>query len=331
MPIDIERQWYSRSYTLLTLVLLPFSWLFYAVSRLRYLLYRKQILKTVHFSIPIIIVGNITVGGTGKTPLVIWLAQYLRSHGYKPGIVSRGIGGVQSKQPIRVQSDSFPAIVGDEALLLFKRTQCPVMLCVDRVAAVAALLNETDCDIIISDDGLQHYRLNRDIEIAVVDGLRRFGNQCLLPAGPLREPVSRLDAVDFVMVQGSANYPEFSMQLQGDELVSLKNPTFKKALPDLACKKIHAVAAIGNPTRFFATLRNAGIEVIEHRFKDHYLYKASDFAFADDLPIVMTEKDAVKCELFADERFWYLPVSLCVDLRFENELLTKINSSDDKY
>lgn len=322
MRMDIERHWYSRSLTALTLWLLPLSWIFYGIITLRSILYRNHIKKSQHFPVPIIVVGNITVGGTGKTPLVIWLTHWLRAQGYRPGIVSRGVGGQQSKHPRSVLPDSLAEQVGDEALLLAKRSQCPVMLCIDRVAAVNMLLATTDCNIVIADDGLQHYRLARDIEIAVIDGDRRFGNACLLPAGPLREPISRLQHVDFVMVQGIANDNEFAMSLRGDEWVSVMDAEMKK--PFSSFKKAHAFAAIGNPERFFTRLRQAGIDVIPHYFQDHYRYRACDFDLGDDLPILMTEKDAVKCQDFADDRFWYLPVDMQVDPLFENQLLAKL-------
>lgn len=321
MRMSMERHWYSRSLTWFTLLLVPLSWIFYCLLQCRYFLYRKHIKKTAYFPVPVIVVGNITVGGTGKTPFVIWLAKFLQNQGFHPGIVSRGVGGKQSFIPREVKKDSLPSDVGDEALLLAK-TNIPVVLCIDRVAAVNALLKQHSCDVIIADDGLQHYRLGRDIEIAMVDGIRRFGNECLLPAGPLRESVARIKSVDFVVVQGTPKQHEFGMSLEGDQLISIIHPDHKKPLQTF--KKVHAVAAIGHPARFFALLKNAGLDIIEHEFPDHYLYQALDFDFHDDLPILMTEKDAVKCQRFADHRFWYLPVTLQMDTLFQKQLLAKL-------
>lgn len=316
----MERSWYRSSYSLLTVLLLPLSWLFRMIVMLRQLLYRCHIKKVTRFNAPVIVVGNITLGGTGKTPLVIWLAQLLKQQGYKPGIVSRGYGGEKQKLPVFVNEKSLPAEVGDEALLLARRSQCPLVVCVDRVAAVQMLLSQSDCNIVISDDGLQHYRMGRDIEIAVIDGDRRMGNGCMLPAGPLREPVSRLGQVDFVVTQGNAQAGEFAMQLVGEAFVGVQSgiPDNKIFSPG---QRIHAVAGIGNPERFFSGLAARGLLVIEHRFPDHYCYKKSDFNFTDQLPIVMTEKDAVKCSAFADERMWYLPVEAKLDEKLGHQII----------
>lgn len=325
MIFDLERHWYKRSLTWLTFLLLPFSYLFRVIITFRLFLYKHHLIKTTHFPVPIIIVGNVTVGGTGKTPLVIELAHLLKAQQWRPGIVSRGFGGVKQKTPIWIDEHSEPNKVGDEAILLARRSSCPVVICANRVLAVKAILEKTDCNIVLSDDGLQHYRLGRQIEIAVLDGDRKFGNGNLLPAGPLREPQTRLKQVDFVIQQGGhpdKNY--FSMQLQGDELVSLKNPQNKLPLSHFKNQKVHAVAAIGNPNRFFAALRAEGLDIIEHVFPDHYLYQKNDFNFSDTLPIVMTEKDKIKCETFADDRFWYLPIVAVLDKSFKDQFLAAI-------
>lgn len=314
------KSWYQYSLTLTTILLLPLSWIFRVVVALRYFLYRCGIKKIVRFPVPIIVIGNITVGGTGKTPLVIWLADFLKSRGYTPGIVSRGIGGKQQRTPYFVEKNSDPALVGDEALLIARNTDCPLVICIDRAAAVEELLKKTACDIVISDDGLQHYRLGRDIEIALIDGARGLGNRQLLPAGPLREAPSRLNRVDFIVRQGKASYGEYAMQLHGDTLVSLRD---QNSIPfeKWRGKTVHAVAGIGNPERFFSSLRAAGFNCIPHAFPDHHHYQAGDFSFHDALPIVMTEKDAVKCELFCDERFWFVPVKAVVDEKLGEEIL----------
>jgi tetraacyldisaccharide 4'-kinase len=307
--LTLESHWYRSSYSWLTLLLLPLSWLFRLIVALRYFFYRFKIKKTFLFNVPVIVVGNITVGGTGKTPFVIWLAHFLQKEGFSPGIVSRGMGGEQLNVPYWVDAVSDPAVVGDEALLLVRRTHCPMVVGVDRVAAVKELLQKTNCNIVISDDGLQHYRLGRTIEIAIIDGERRFGNGCLLPSGPLREPLKRLKRVDVVVVNGAklAKNEEY-MHLEGSKLISLVKNQQIQSVAEFKNKTVHAVAGIGNPNRFFNALRNENIQLIEHLFPDHYLYQASDIHFSDDLPVIMTEKDAVKCIGFADERHWYLPV-----------------------
>lgn len=304
----MERHWYRSSYDFVTFPLLPLSWMFKSIVSVRRFLYRSKFKKSYEFPVPVIVVGNITVGGTGKTPFVIWLANFLRQQGLQPGIVSRGVGGKQERKPRWVNQDSDPSQVGDEAILLIKRSQCPVVIGIDRVAAVKELLANSTCNIVISDDGLQHYRLSRDIEIAIVDGIRNLGNRSLLPAGPLRESPKRLQEVDFVVRHGEAGVNEYGMTLFGNKLVSVKRTD--QAIDLNQFSKVHAVAGIGNPERFFASLEKQGLTIVRHPFKDHYLYQESDFNFGDDLPIVMTEKDAVKCLRFADERFWCLPVDV---------------------
>lgn len=316
--------WYRQRLTFAAWLLLPFSALFWIISTLRRFCYQKKILRSYRFPVPVIVVGNITVGGTGKTPLVIWLATFLTSRGFRPGIVSRGYGGQSQRTPCVVTPASHPEEVGDEAVLLALRSNVPVVVCVDRAAAVQALIADNHCDIVITDDGLQHYRLERDIEIAVVDAERGLGNRCLLPAGPLRETPSRLKEVDRVIYQGDGLPHRVSMQLFGQTLVALSDNSMRKPLSDFKGMTVHAVAGIGHPARFFAVLRHAGIFVIEHAFADHHRYRAKDFNFNDALPIIMTEKDAVKCLAFADKRFWHLPVDAVIDERFGVELLATL-------
>jgi tetraacyldisaccharide 4'-kinase len=321
MFLNLEHHWYRKYYTWLTLLLLPLSGLFYSIVSLRQFCYRTGLKKTIHFPVPVIVIGNITTGGTGKTPLVIWLAHFLKAEGFNPGIVSRGVGGMKNKLPQRVDEKSNPKIVGDEALLLAKRTRCPMVVCIDRVAAVNELLTSSDCNIVIADDGLQHYRLGRAIEIAVINGERQFGNRLLLPAGPLRELPNRLKKVDYIVTQGETG--DITMQLHGEELHAIQHKA-KKTLDQLTHQVVHAVAAIGHPERFFAKLRSKGLDIIEHVFPDHYLFKKNDFDFSDGHLIIMTEKDAVKCQFIADERFWYLPVAATVDKRLGESLLKKL-------
>ncbi|MES2217865.1 MAG: tetraacyldisaccharide 4'-kinase [Pseudomonadota bacterium] len=320
----VENHWYRDTHSFLSFCLLPLSLLFGAVVYARRALYRSGLKKTYHAPVPVIVVGNITTGGTGKTPLVIWLANFLKAQGYKPGIVSRGCGGDGTIKSVAKNSSAKEA--GDEAVLIARRTGCVVVTATDRVAAVQKLLAEQDCDIVISDDGLQHYRLGRQVEIAMVDGSRRFGNQSLLPAGPLREPVSRLRQVDFVVTQQQAGVDEFEMVLDGDEVVAVNNAGLTKSLQDFKGTQVHAVAALGNPQRFFTSLRAQGIYIIEHRYPDHYHFRKKDLYFGDDLPVIMTEKDAVKCAAVVDPRHWYLPVQAVMAPLFGESLLKKIGA-----
>jgi tetraacyldisaccharide 4'-kinase len=310
----LDYYWYNSSP--LSLFLLPLSWFFCTIAVLRRWAYNLGLLKVHRLPVPVVIVGNISVGGTGKTPLVTWLVAYLKQQGYRPGIVSRGYGGGANHWPQQVRPDSDPRMVGDEAILLARRCACPMSVGPDRVAAATALLEYTDCDIIVSDDGMQHYALGRDVEIAVVDGVRRFGNGHCLPAGPLREPQSRLQTVDMVITNGVAGVREYSMKLEPDMLWNLSSSREHKTLSAFRGKTVHAVAGIGNPQRFFAQLGESGIHVIEHPFPDHHHFNAADIQFNDELPVLMTEKDAVKCLDFAQERHWCVPVQAQIDDRF---------------
>ncbi len=314
---NLEHYW--RRHNALSVVLLPLSWLFRVVVTLRRRAYRMGWFKTHRLAVPVIIVGNITVGGTGKTPLVIWLVEFLRAQGYRPGVVTRGYGG-SARMPRSVGSEGDTRATGDEAVLLARRCACPVMIGKDRVTAARALT--VQCDVIVSDDGLQHYGLGRDIEIAVVDGVRRFGNGLCLPAGPLREPIARLKEVDMVVMHGGATgQGEFSMRLEPLGLRNLRDETSTRAPDDFRGHTVHAVAAIGHPQRFFDTLRAQGLSIIEHPFPDHHAFTPPDLDFADDRPVLMTEKDAVKCRGFAQPDYWYLPVQAKLDAAFDARLM----------
>ncbi len=315
----IEKIWYQSG--LAFIPLLPLSWLFRLLVMVRYWLYQYGWLKVSRFPLPLIVVGNISVGGTGKTPFVIWLAHFLRSAGYKPGIVSRGYGGNATEWPQQVSADSDPAQVGDEAVLLARRCHCPMLVAPDRVAAVEALLGSNDCNIIISDDGLQHYAMGRDIEIAIVDGQRRFGNGQLLPAGPLREPISRLRDVDLTIVNGErTSVGEYSMTLTRSYLYNLHDPSNHEEISLFKGETVHAVAGIGHPEKFFDLLKKSGVEVITHSFVDHHAYSLDDLAFGDERPVIMTEKDAVKCTRFARPNHWVLAVEMAPELEVEENL-----------
>lgn len=304
-------------------LLIPLSWLFGLIVGLRRTLYRTGMLRSHALPVPVVVVGNITVGGSGKTPLVLWLAEFLKEHGWRPAILSRGYRGA-ARGPLPVTPGSDPAEAGDEPVLLARRSGCPVWVGSDRVAAARALLAaEPGCDILLCDDGLQHYRLARDLEIAVVDAERRFGNGRLLPAGPLREPVSRLDTVDAVVWNGAAEL-QYAMHLVGDRFWNLLNPRTTVGPDFFQGRLIHAIAGIGNPGRFFAHLRKLGLEGISHAFPDHYTYRPEDLAFEDADAILMTEKDAVKCAAFASEKLWALAVDADVDPGLGDAVLGKL-------
>lgn len=311
----LDYYWYNKG--VITLILSPVSWLYCLVAIIRRFAYQARIFKTHKMPVPVIIVGNITAGGTGKTPLVTWLVDLLRDNGYSPGIISRGYGGAARNWPQQVRVDSDPRMVGDEAVLLAHRCKCPMAVGPRRVEAALALLEHKDIDIIVADDGLQHYALDRDLEIAVIDGVRRFGNGKCLPAGPLREPRKRMESVDIAVTNGVPGPREYGMTLKPgpvQNLVDSRQSVTLDAFSNIS-KKVHAVAGIGNPDRFFKQLNDHGLEVIEHPFVDHYMYEEEDFQFDDDLPVLMTEKDAVKCRTFADKRFWVVPVDAQVDKR----------------
>lgn len=327
----LEQIWYGRSP--LYLALLPVAALFWLAVAVRRSFYRIGLLASVRLAVPVIVIGNISVGGTGKTPLVLWLADFLRRQGRSPGIISRGYGG--SVDRVReVQADSNPALVGDEPLLLARKAGCPVWIGRDRVAAARALLlAHPECDLLLSDDGLQHYRLGRDMEIVVVDGGRRFGNGCMLPAGPLREGLSRLGTVDAVVVNGdpgSGTSNEFGMRLQGERIYSLRHPGRRVAAKDLAGKNIHAVAGIGNPQRFFEHLKGLGLNFEPHCFPDHHAYRPEDLAYDAADVLLMTEKDAVKCADFADDRFWVLEVEAVLTPAFDEIMQKQLRIMDGR-
>lgn len=308
----IESIWYKKSSW--SFVLWPFSGVFRGILGIRKKLYQMGLKKMVSYHCPIIVVGNITVGGTGKTPLVIALAQFFHSKGLNPAIITRGYKG-QVKFPQFANSNSDTKIIGDEALLLARRTNCPVVVCPDRVAAVYFLLKRTNCNVILSDDGLQHLALGRKLEIAVIDSCRGLGNGFLLPAGPLREPKSRLETVDFCVANGgNLGHMKlknlFDMHLQPEGIVNFKHGNVVDFQKLQRGKTIHAVAGIGNPGRFFTLLKAQGLTIIEHAFLDHHRFRQQDFSFLKENEyVIMTEKDAVKCEAFADERYWFVPVN----------------------
>ena len=316
----VEELWYGRHPV--RVVLLPLGWLFKAVAWARRAAYRSGLLAVYRAPVPVIVIGNITVGGTGKTPLVIWLAQLLEAYGFKPGIVSRGYGGRARTWPQQVRADSDPVTVGDEAVVIARRTGLPIAVGPSRHQDIEALLRYSDTNIVISDDGLQHYALERDIEIATLDGVRRTGNGACLPAGPLREPDDRLEEVDLVVTRGLAARGEFAMRYRVDFAQAMAGNGARQALDAFSPKTVHAVAGVGHPEGFFALLKRAGLHVIPHAFPDHHQFRAQDLDFGDDAPVLMTEKDAVKCEHFADERCWVVPLEVELGEVFERRFKT---------
>jgi tetraacyldisaccharide 4'-kinase len=324
MGSRIDSLWYQNSP--LGVLLAPLGWLYCAASIVRRASYRVGIAHSGRVGAPVIVVGNISVGGTGKTPLVIWIARFLMSRGLRPGIVSRGYRGRADKWPQQVRPDSDPTMVGDEPVLLAQATRCPVVADPDRLRAATSLLVHAQCDVIISDDGLQHLALGRDVEIAVIDGLRRHGNGRCLPAGPLREPVSRLDSVDLVVTNGGGMVGEFDMRMRAGEAKNLADETLRQPLETFKAGPVHAVCGIGSPQRFFETLERGGIRLIRHPFPDHHPFAASDIDFDDDIPVLMTEKDAVKCRRFAHARHWYVPIQAELAEAFGARLLSLLGA-----
>ena len=320
----LEKTWYQGHW--LVRPLLPLTWLYCAIVTFRRFAYRMGIFRSVRFKVPVIVVGNVTVGGTGKTPLTIWLARFLARSGYKPGIISRGYGGRAKKWPQQVRADADPWIVGDEAIVIARHTDCPMAVGPERVADAQAILNHSDCDILISDDGLQHYALARTVEIVAIDGHRRFGNGHCLPAGPLREPARRAEKADFLVAKNVAGTGEYLMRYATGPLRKLTDASQSQPLEKFAQQRVHAVAAIANPGSFFAELRKAGLDIISHEFPDHHLFTAAELDFGDDLPVLMTEKDAVKCRRFARDNFWYLPVEPELPEEFGIRLLNLLES-----
>lgn len=288
------------------------SQLYGAAIGLRAMLYRTEILRRRRAAIPVVVVGNLTAGGTGKTPLTIAIVERLRAAGWQPGVASRGYGRSDATQALWVDAKSDTDVAGDEPVLIARRSGAKVRVDRDRVRA-AKVLADAGCDIVICDDGLQHYRLARDIEIEVIDGARRYGNGRLLPAGPLREPAERGKACDFRVVNqpgvgdGDPGFGEWPMRLSSDVALPLLGGR-PRPLSTFAGQRVHAVAGIGNPERFFAMLRELGIAVVPHAFADHHRYVAEDFQFGSELPVLMTEKDAVKCKAFANERSYSVPI-----------------------
>lgn len=327
LELYLPKFWQKK--TIVSYLLWPISLGYCLFVELRKIYFR--LVKIHKFPVPIVVVGNLTVGGSGKTPLVIYLVNLLKSNGYNPGIVSRGYGRKNTKEIFFVKPESSVDDVGDEALLIMRRTRSPMVVGIDRVGAVQMLLDNHQCDVVISDDGLQHYNLDRYLEIAVIDADYQFGNGLCLPAGPLRELPGRLKSVDFVVknfntTQSYGVEDGLRMFLVPTTLRNVKNPEKTASLQDFKGITVHGVAAIGRPEKFFRTLTDAGLDVIKHSFPDHHVFNNEDFSFADSQTVIMTEKDAVKCGRIPLDDFWYLEVDAKLDDDFTTEFLSKIKS-----
>jgi len=322
---NLPKYWYQKHPLLYAAY--PLALLYQTVTFIRSNYYRRRS-ANLKFTVPIIVVGNISVGGTGKTPLVIALVQLLKAQGWQPGVVSRGFGGKATNYPQHVTADSKASAVGDEAILIAQRGQCPVVVDPKRVRAVQALLAQQLCDVVISDDGLQHYALPRDIEIAVIDGQRGFGNGLCLPAGPLRESRRRLKEVDFVICNGDRRghiaQSEYPMELIAQRIYNIHNSQWLAQIEQLRRQPIHAIAAIGHPERFFHQLRKLGFTIIPHPFPDHHMFSPQDIDFAGTGEIIMTEKDAVKCRSFADDNCWVMPIKTKLSDEFCKAFFAKL-------
>ncbi len=305
------RRWYGNGPIY---VFIPLAGLFAGLTALRRGCYRHGLLSVVRLPVPVIVVGNISVGGTGKTPFVIWLAQALRQQGYRPGIITRGYGGQSQRWPLLVTTQTDPLMAGDEAVLLAQRTGVPVSAGPDRVQAAEYLLQQTNANVIVSDDGLQHYRLGRDLSVIMLDGQRHLGNGWRLPAGPLREPASRMDEADVVI--GKTDSPSeavlpagaLAMHLSLWDAVSILDGA-RRPLAGFAGRPVHALAGIGHPQQFFEALRKHGLQVDGRAMPDHAALAPADLAFDDDAPVLMTEKDAIKCRGMQLPHHWCVPAS----------------------
>jgi tetraacyldisaccharide 4'-kinase len=304
-------------------LLLPFTTLFWLLSALRRTLFRLGIRASVDIPVPVIVVGNISVGGNGKTPLVVYLAKHLRQKGYHPGVLSRGYGGKNASYPMTVEKNSRVEVTGDEAILMRQHINCPLIIDPVRPRGAMELVNKHKCDVIICDDGLQHYALNRDIEIVVMDGQRRCGNELLLPVGPLREGTWRLDTVDFLILNGGlATNREYLMSLETGQLINVKHSNKSLSISALT-SPVTAIAGIGNPQRFFSLLEKKRVKLqAQISFVDHHVFSQKDIP---NTTVIMTEKDAVKCTQIVHDDCWYLPVSASLNSQFDAHILQRLS------
>jgi len=317
----VDNMWYAPSWYHwpIILLLLPLTGLFWLLSALRRRLFQLGIKTAVDIPVPVIVVGNISVGGNGKTPLVVYLAKRLRQEGYRPGVLSRGYGGKNASYPMTVEPSSMVDLAGDEAILMRRHINSPLVVDPVRPRGAMELVDKHKCNVIICDDGLQHYALNRDIEIVVMDGQRRCGNKLLLPAGPLREGEWRLDTADFLVLNGGlVSNGEYLMSLEAGKLINVKHPNKSLSISSLT-SPVTAIAGIGNPQRFFSLLEKKQVKLkAQISFVDHYVFSEKDMPSG---MVIMTEKDAVKCTQIAHDDCWYLPVSARLTSQFELQLL----------
>jgi tetraacyldisaccharide 4'-kinase len=323
----IQEAW-QRKNSFFYLVLVPLSWVFAFVTAVRRLAYRHGLMKSYALSVPVIIVGNINVGGSGKTPVVIWLVEQLKKNGYHPAVISRGYGG-SARLPTSVTAKVSASLVGDEPVLIAHRCACPVWVGADRTDVGLALLKaHPECNVIISDDGLQHYRLQRDVELAVVGADSSLESARLLPAGPLREPVERLKTVDAIICNGEkTNVAAFQMQLIGERFYNLKDASITTTADGFKRKTIKAMAGIGKPERFYEHLCNLGLTFANVSFDDHHAFTAKELAEIESDILIMTEKDAVKCKSFAQPHHWVLPVEAQIDAALMPLILAKLSAT----
>ena len=329
----LNRVWYQPRLHPSLVPLLPLSALVCTIARRRYRRFTQSLPPA---PLPVIVVGNISVGGTGKTPLVRALVERLQAQGYRPAIISRGYGSKSRSSPLQVTAHSTASECGDEPLLLARLTGVPVVVDQDRQRALQMLYEQRQCDVVVSDDGLQHYRLPRTLELAVVDGLRGLGNGYCLPAGPLRESAQRLHKVDYVVCNGAGNnsaHPgaatgqeidNIPMQIEPVRFVSVADHATSRPLTWNWQQSVHAVAGIGHPERFFTTLEALGLSVIRHAFADHHAFVADDLSFSDRHAIIMTAKDATKCSGFAGKNWWYLDVDATLPETFWHDLFLRL-------
>ncbi len=324
IDLQLQRLWYGKSR--LVWLLLPFSWIFGALVELRRWCFDRGLFKRFSVGIPVIVVGNLTVGGTGKTPLVIWLANFLFAQKRKVAVITRGYGGQSDQWPQRVKPGSDPVQVGDEAVLIAQQTQAIVIAGPDRVANARQAIAE-GAELIISDDGLQHYRMQRDLELVVVDNSRMFGNGFLLPAGPLREPVKRLQEADLILLNqrddsrpARLDPPSVTYRIRLGNLRALKSEAIR-AVAELNGQTVHVITAIGHPQSFISALEQLGLHVDARILPDHARLSRADIEFDDDLPVLMTEKDAVKCQHIADSRHWAVTTQVQLSTVDEAQLI----------
>ena len=324
--ISAPQAWARRGW--LSALLLPAAWLFATAAALRRTAYRIGFLRKLEVNVPVVVIGNISVGGTGKTPITGWLAERLAAAGLSPAIVSRGYGGGRHTAPVRVTPGSDPAEVGDEPVMLARQAGCPVWVCIDRAAAARRAARE-GADIVLSDDGLQHYRMARDLEICVIDGQRGFGNGRLLPAGPLRESARRLAAVDAVLVQGgNGPVPGIPFALKIEQALRLDG-NGRRQLEEFAGRQVLALAGIGAPERFHAALAAAGLEVEPVQAPDHGRVSL-DPLLRRGLPVIMTAKDAVKYRGFDGQDVWWTPAEVVMSDESKGRVINQVLALADR-